>query len=83
MTGLTKRERTEIAAVRAVAVLVYALALLCAMLEGPRLLLYFLPALLGSLIAVWCVRQGVLAAVRGRAVGDNRPSDYGAGGRRP
>ncbi|MEU2795139.1 hypothetical protein [Streptomyces sp. NPDC007117] len=84
VTGLTRRERTEIAAIRAVAALVSGLALLCAVLKGPQLLLLFLPALLGSLVAVWCVQQGVLAAVRGRrAVGDNHPRDQGAGGRRP
>ncbi|MFE2295149.1 hypothetical protein [Streptomyces sp. NPDC059452] len=83
MTGRTRRERTEIRAVWAVAGSVYALAVLCAVARGPQTLLYFLPALVGVLVAVWCVRQGVLVAVRARAVGDNRACDQGAGGRRP
>ncbi|MFJ8844167.1 hypothetical protein ACIRFF_14820 [Streptomyces cyaneofuscatus] len=83
MTGRTKREKTEVGAVWAVAGVVYALAVLCAVLRGPWMLLYFLPALVGVLIAVWCVRRGVLVAVDARAVGDNRIRDQGAGGRRP
>ncbi|MFJ1591895.1 hypothetical protein ACIOD0_16840 [Kitasatospora albolonga] len=83
MTGRTQRERTEIAAIGAVAGLVYALAALCAVVRGPQTLLFFLPALLGAPVAVWCVRQGVLVAVNARAVGDNRACDQGAGGRRP
>ncbi|MFB8142176.1 hypothetical protein [Streptomyces parvus] len=83
MAGLARREKTEIAAVWAVAGAVYALAVLCAVARGPKALLYFSPALLGSLIAVWCVRRGVLVAVNARAVRDNRGCDQGAGGRRP
>ncbi|MYR97381.1 MULTISPECIES: hypothetical protein [unclassified Streptomyces] len=83
MTGRTKREKTEVAAVWAVAGVVYALAVLCAVLRGPWMLLSFLPALVGVLVAVWCVRRGVLVAVNARAVGDNRIRDQGAGGRRP
>ncbi|WP_411081851.1 hypothetical protein [Streptomyces sp. cmx-18-6] len=67
MTRRTRREKSEIAAVWAVAGAVHALAVLCAALRGPGALLWFLPALLGSLLAVWCVRRGVLVAVRSRA----------------
>ncbi|MFG3391978.1 hypothetical protein [Streptomyces parvus] len=83
MAGRTRREKTEIVAVWTVAGAVYALAVLCAVARGPQTLLYFAPALLGSPIAVWCVRRGVLVAVNARAVDDNRRRDQGAGGRRP
>ncbi|MBT2376645.1 MULTISPECIES: hypothetical protein [unclassified Streptomyces] len=81
MTRRTKRETTEVGT--AVTGVVYGLAVLCAVARGPWALLYFSPALLGSLIAVWCVRRGVLVAVDARAVGDNQVCDQDAGGRRP
>ncbi|WP_228993333.1 hypothetical protein [Streptomyces sp. DH8] len=83
MAGRTRREKAETVAVWAVAGAVYALAVLCAVVRGPKTLLYFSPALLGSLVAVGCVRRGVLVAVNARALGDNRTRDQGAGGRRP
>lgn len=53
------RTRAELAAVHSLALLVHVLAAVAAVLAGPWKLLWFLPALLGSLVAVWCVRYGV------------------------
>ncbi|MGX1948778.1 hypothetical protein [Streptomyces sp. CB02115] len=78
--------RVEIAAVRALAVAVYAAAVGTSVLVGPRALVLFLPALIGSVAAVRLVRRGALgaeAARRTRVACDNRVRDQGAGGRRP
>ncbi len=53
------RARAELAAVCALAVLVYGSAVVGVVLGGPWMLVWFLPALLGSLVAVWCVRHGI------------------------
>lgn len=45
--------------VYALAVLVHGAAVVGAVLGGPWMLVWFLPALLGSLVAVWCVRYGI------------------------
>ncbi|GGY75989.1 hypothetical protein GCM10010342_74650 [Streptomyces anulatus] len=76
----------EIAAVRALAVAVYAAAAGTSVLAGPGALVLFLPALIGSVAAVRLVRRGapVAEAARGTRVAcDNRVRDQGAGGRRP
>ncbi|MFI2316864.1 hypothetical protein [Streptomyces sp. CB00072] len=79
----------EIAAVRALAVAVYAAAAGTSVLAGPGALVLFLPALIGSVAAVRLVRRGALgcagaeAARRTRVACDNRVRDQGAGGRRP
>ncbi|MCQ1576108.1 hypothetical protein NNW97_04140 [Streptomyces parvus] len=76
----------EIGAVRAMAVAVYAAAVVTSVLAGPRVLALFLPALIGSVAAVRLVRRGVLgdeATRRARTACDNRVRDQGAGGRRP
>ncbi|MEU3318251.1 hypothetical protein [Streptomyces sp. NPDC006785] len=76
----------EIAAVRAMAVVVYVAALTTSVLVGPWVLVLFLPALVGSVAAVRLVRRGVLGADatrRARTACDNRACDQGAGGRRP
>jgi fatty acid desaturase len=48
-----------LAAVYALAVLVHGSAVVGAVLGGPWMLVWFLPAMLGSLVAIWCVRHGV------------------------
>lgn len=53
------RARAELAAVCALAVLVHGSAVVGAVLGGPWTLVWFLPAMLGSLVAVWCVRLGI------------------------
>ncbi|QEU89516.1 hypothetical protein [Streptomyces viridosporus] len=53
------RTRAELAAVHFLALLVHVLAAVAAVLAGPWKLMWFLPAMLGSLVAVWCVRYGV------------------------
>ncbi|WP_406117272.1 hypothetical protein [Streptomyces anulatus] len=83
----------EIAAVRALAVAVYAAAAGTSVLAGPGALVLFLPALIGSVAAVRLVRRGAPVARRGAPVAeaargtrgacDNRVRDQGAGGRRP
>ncbi|WP_405193424.1 hypothetical protein [Streptomyces anulatus] len=76
----------EIAAVRVLAVAVYAAAAGTSVLAGPGALVLFLPALIGSVAAVRLVRRGALGAeaARGAPVAcDNRVRDQGAGGRRP
>ncbi|QYA99338.1 hypothetical protein KZO11_22560 [Streptomyces anulatus] len=76
----------EIAAVRVLAVAVYAAALGTSVLAGPRMLVLFLPAMIGSVVAVRLVRLGAPtaeAARRTRVACDNRVRDQGAGGRRP
>ncbi|MFJ2432092.1 hypothetical protein ACIOWM_02620 [Streptomyces anulatus] len=76
----------EVAAVRALAVAVYAAAVGTSVLAGPRMLVLFLPAMIGSVVAVRLVRRGAptaQAARRPRAACDNRVRDQGAGGRRP
>ncbi|MGV4888062.1 hypothetical protein DKG34_15795 [Streptomyces sp. NWU49] len=55
----TGRTRAELAAVHFLALLVHVLAAVAAVLAGPWKLMWFLPAMLGSLVAVWCVRYGV------------------------
>ncbi|GAA0923818.1 hypothetical protein [Streptomyces thermoalcalitolerans] len=45
--------------VHALAVLVHGAAVVGVVLGGPWMLVWFLPALLGSLVAVWCVRYGI------------------------
>ncbi|MFE9306123.1 hypothetical protein ACH4VM_34895 [Streptomyces sp. NPDC020792] len=46
-------------AVYALAVLVHGSAVAGVMLGGPWTLMWFLPAMLGSLVAVWFVRHGI------------------------
>ncbi|MFF7902023.1 MULTISPECIES: hypothetical protein [unclassified Streptomyces] len=53
------RARAEIIAVSALAVLVYGSAVLGAVFSGPWTLVWFLPAMLGSLVAIWFVREGI------------------------
>lgn len=54
-----RRTKAELAAVQALAVLVHGAAVAGVVLGGPWTLVWFLPALLGSLVAVWCVRYGI------------------------
>ncbi|WP_179500004.1 hypothetical protein [Streptomyces sp. WZ.A104] len=78
--------RIEIGAARAVAVVVYAAAVATSVLAGPWVLMLFLPALIGSVVAARLVRRGVLEAPAVRKAGgacDNQACDQGAGGRRP
>lgn len=88
--AVTRRPATaagvEVAVVRALAAAVYAAALGTSVLAGPRMLVLFLPAMIGSVVAVRLVRRGATAAEaarRSRAACDNRVRDQGAGGRRP
>lgn len=53
------RARAELAAVYALAVLVYGSAVVGVVLGGPWTLMWFLPAMLGSLVAIWFVRHGI------------------------
>ncbi|MYV44729.1 hypothetical protein [Streptomyces sp. SID2888] len=43
----------------ALAAVVFGSAVAGAMLGGPWMLVWFLPAMLGSLVAIWCVRHGI------------------------
>ncbi|MFF3893054.1 hypothetical protein ACFYY3_07655 [Streptomyces sp. NPDC001812] len=52
-----RRVRVETAAVYAMAVLVYGSAVVGVVFGGPWTIVWFLPALLGSLVAIWCVRH--------------------------
>ncbi|MFE9925650.1 hypothetical protein ACFYQA_30025 [Streptomyces sp. NPDC005774] len=40
-------------------VLVYGSAVAGVVLGGPWMVVWFLPAMLGSLVAIWCVRYGI------------------------
>lgn len=57
----------EIAAVRALAVAVYAAAAGTSVLAGPGALVMFLPALIGSVAAVRLVRRGALGCAGDRS----------------
>lgn len=63
----------EIAAVRALALAVYAAAVGTSVLAGPWMLVLFLPAMIGSVVAVRLVRRGALGCAGGRS----RPEDPG------
>ncbi|MEU4025250.1 hypothetical protein [Streptomyces anulatus] len=63
----------EVAAVRALAVAVYAAAVGTSVLAGPWMLVLFLPAMIGSVVAVRLVRRGALGCAGGRS----RPEDPG------
>ncbi|MGW5970499.1 hypothetical protein [Streptomyces sp. NPDC055186] len=52
-----RRVRAESAAVHAMALLVYGSAVVGAVFGGPWMIVWFLPALLGSLVAIWFVRH--------------------------
>ncbi|MFD9087431.1 hypothetical protein [Streptomyces prasinus] len=55
----TRRVKTELVAVHAMAVLVYGSTVVGLVLGGPWMILWFLPAMLGSLVAIWYVRYGI------------------------
>ncbi|MEU6007738.1 hypothetical protein [Streptomyces sp. NPDC047453] len=59
--------------VHALAVLVHGSAVAGAVLGGPWTIVWFLPAMLGSLVAIWCVRHGIrLGTSAGAAVEDEQ-----------
>lgn len=62
----------EIAAVRALAVAVYAAAVGTSVLVGPRALVLFLPALIGSVAAVRLVRRGALGCAGDRSLPEDQ-----------
>ncbi|QEV39508.1 hypothetical protein CP978_13900 [Streptomyces nodosus] len=43
----------------ALAAVVFGSAVAGVMLGGPWMLVWFLPAMAGSLVAIWCVRHGI------------------------
>ncbi|MFE7232939.1 hypothetical protein ACFVAF_20210 [Streptomyces sp. NPDC057596] len=55
------RARAEMIGVSALAVLVHGSAVVGVVLGGLWTLVWFLPAMLGSLVAIWFVREGIRA----------------------
>ncbi|MFE9909274.1 hypothetical protein [Streptomyces clavifer] len=64
---LTRRERVETAAVCVLAVLVHGAAVVSVVVAGPWTLVPFVPALIGSLVAVRLVRRAIVEARAGTA----------------